>query len=51
MKQKIDINDKKQINEKFNDIGKVKDKAIPVNRPWKPVGLWDVEGQSTHRWL
>jgi hypothetical protein len=30
-------------------------KAIPVNRPWKPIGLWEVEAptlswQSAHRW-
>jgi hypothetical protein len=34
--------------------GKNKGKAIPVNRPWRPVGLCDVEAptfsrQSTHR--
>jgi hypothetical protein len=22
---------------------RVKGKAIPVERPWKPIGLWDVE--------
>jgi hypothetical protein len=32
-----------------------KSKAIPVNRPWRPIGLWDVEAltlsrQSAHRW-
>jgi hypothetical protein len=40
----------------FNDvISPKKGKAIPVNRPWRPIGLWDVEaptfsGQSAHRW-
>jgi hypothetical protein len=34
---------------------KVKGKAIPYTRPWRPIGLWDVEGltvsrQSAHRW-
>jgi hypothetical protein len=29
--------------------------VIPVNRPWKPIGLWDVENptfcrHSAHRW-
>jgi hypothetical protein len=32
-----------------------KRKSYPCNRPWRPVGLWDVEaptfsGQSAHRW-
>jgi hypothetical protein len=30
-------------------------KSDPCNRPWRPIGLWDVEdptfsGQSAHRW-
>jgi hypothetical protein len=33
----------------------LKGKAIPVNRPWRLIGLWDVEAptlsrQSGHRW-
>jgi hypothetical protein len=33
----------------------VKGKAYPCNRPWRPIGLWDVEAptfsrQSAHRW-
>jgi hypothetical protein len=35
------------------DIPKVKGKLIPVNRPWWPLGLWDIETfsrQSAHRW-
>jgi hypothetical protein len=34
----------------------IKGKAsYPCNRPWRPIGLWDVEGptlsrQSAHRW-
>jgi hypothetical protein len=32
-----------------------KGKAIPCNRPWRPIGLWDVEaptfsGQSPYTW-
>jgi hypothetical protein len=34
----------------------LKGKAIPINGPWKSIGLWDVEAatfsrQSAHRWL
>jgi hypothetical protein len=33
----------------------VKSKGYPCNRPWRPIGLWDVEAptfsiQSAHRW-
>jgi hypothetical protein len=33
----------------------VKGRSYPFNRPWRPVGLWDVEapalsGQSSQRW-
>jgi hypothetical protein len=27
-------------------LEKKKDKAIPVNRPWRPIGLWDVEAST-----
>jgi hypothetical protein len=43
VKQKVALKNKKirtQINVIFNDIRKeVKDKTIPVNRPWRPIGL------------
>jgi hypothetical protein len=33
----------------------INSKSYPCNRPWKPIGLWDVQAstfsrQSTHRW-
>jgi hypothetical protein len=36
-------------------INWLKGKAIPINTPWRPIGLWDVEagtfcGQSACRW-
>jgi hypothetical protein len=37
------------------NILRKKDKAIPFNRPWRPIGLWDVMAptfsrQSTYSW-
>jgi hypothetical protein len=37
------------------EVKKKKKKRYPYNRPWRPIGLWDVEAptfsrQSAHRW-
>jgi hypothetical protein len=47
--------DKHFIRDRFKKNYSEKKNYYPRNRPWKPIGLWDVEDttlsrQSAHRW-